>query len=163
MTPDVVITRFPGLRKNARGWSARCPAHDDRANSLSLAIGDDGRTLVNCFAGCKTKAIVAAAGLRLADLCPGDTPAPRPSERPLSELDQARRGVLQEGRRQLARLEQHREAFLQADLIRESHQFVTAARRVLTMLGGDHPDVWDLLALVADVEREAFRAEAALA
>ena len=51
-------------------WSARCPAHDDRANSLSLGTGDDGRALVHCHAGCDTAAIVGALGLTLAELFP---------------------------------------------------------------------------------------------
>src|SRR5581483_1134806 len=47
---------------------ARCPAHDDRANSVSVGTGDDGRVLLKCFAGCTVEAIVARIGLTLADL-----------------------------------------------------------------------------------------------
>ena len=43
-------------------WIACCPAHNDR--SPSLAIKDAGdRTLLKCFAGCETSAILAALGL----------------------------------------------------------------------------------------------------
>jgi hypothetical protein len=35
-----------------------CPAHDDRAPSLSISEGDDGRTLLKCHAGCSTADIV---------------------------------------------------------------------------------------------------------
>jgi len=52
------------------GWMARCPAHEDRKASLSIAAGDDGRVLLHCHAGCQTADVVAAMGLRLADLMP---------------------------------------------------------------------------------------------
>jgi len=55
-------------RRSGKGWSARCPAHDDRKASLSVAEGDDGRVLVNCHAGCTVNAITAALGLKRADL-----------------------------------------------------------------------------------------------
>jgi len=48
-------------------YMAQCPAHDDSNPSLSVREVDD-RVLVHCFAGCSAGAIVAAAGLSLADL-----------------------------------------------------------------------------------------------
>lgn len=48
--------------------TARCPAHDDRRASLSVAAGDDGRALVYCFAGCPTPEVVEALDLDMADL-----------------------------------------------------------------------------------------------
>src|SRR5262249_4049566 len=50
------------------GWSARCPAHEDRVRSLTIATGADGRVLLYCFAGCVVDAIVAAMGLTVRDL-----------------------------------------------------------------------------------------------
>jgi hypothetical protein len=50
------------------GWASRCPAHDDRAPSLTIGTGDDGRALVKCHRGCEPTAILAAVGLTLADL-----------------------------------------------------------------------------------------------
>lgn len=50
------------------GGTACCPAHEDRSPSLSWTIGDDGRVLLHCHAGCQPAAIVAALGLTLADL-----------------------------------------------------------------------------------------------
>jgi hypothetical protein len=50
--------------------TARCPAHDDRSPSLSVAEGVDGRTLIYCHAGCPPERIVAALGLSWADLFP---------------------------------------------------------------------------------------------
>jgi 5S rRNA maturation endonuclease (ribonuclease M5) len=48
--------------------AARCPAHDDRHPSLSVARGDDGRALVHCHADCGIEEITDALGLTLADL-----------------------------------------------------------------------------------------------
>ncbi len=39
---------------------ARCPAHDDRLPSLSLANGYDGRLLLTCYAGCSFREIIQA-------------------------------------------------------------------------------------------------------
>ena len=51
-------------------WTCRCPAHDDHTPSLSIGLGDDGRALVKCQAGCATTAIVYAVGLSMAKLFP---------------------------------------------------------------------------------------------
>lgn len=52
-----------------RGRSAQCPAHEDRAPSLSLGQRKDGNGVVlNCHAGCATEDVVAALRLTLADL-----------------------------------------------------------------------------------------------
>ena len=67
---DVLLSRLDGVRASGRGWVARCPAHQDRSASLSLAEGRDGRALVKCFAGCEVLAIARAVGLELADLFP---------------------------------------------------------------------------------------------
>jgi hypothetical protein len=78
MTPlETLLARLPSAKKAGNGWSARCPAHDDRRASLSIAQCDDGTALVKCHAGCDTAAILAAIGLKLADLFPpkaGPTP-----------------------------------------------------------------------------------------
>jgi hypothetical protein len=57
------------VRRHRQGQvQARCPGHDDREASLSASVGDDGRVLLKCFAGCSTEAIVSAIGLTMADL-----------------------------------------------------------------------------------------------
>ena len=69
MTPvQVLLSRLPGATRGGNGWSARCPAHDDRRASLSVAEGGDGRALVRCHAGCTAEAVCAAVGLTLRDL-----------------------------------------------------------------------------------------------
>jgi len=65
---DVVIARLSQVRQQGKGWTARCPAHEDKGPSLSIAEGDDGRVLLHCFAGCSAADVVGAIGLKLADL-----------------------------------------------------------------------------------------------
>lgn len=65
-----------GVKKTKSGWSARCPAHEDRQASLSIGDGKDGRVLLKCHAGCDHKKIVSALGLDERDLFDADaTPA----------------------------------------------------------------------------------------
>lgn len=69
MTPvQRVLEGLQKVRPNRDGWIACCPAHDDRNPSLSVSEGEDGRALLHCHAGCGVDAIVAALGLRMADL-----------------------------------------------------------------------------------------------
>ena len=68
MNLETILARLHGVRRNGSGWQARCPAHEDRSPSLSIAGGRDGRTLLNCFAGCSPENIVQALGLTLRDL-----------------------------------------------------------------------------------------------
>jgi hypothetical protein len=79
MTPvETLLAKLRGAKKSGNGWSARCPAHDDRRASLSVAEGTAGTALVKCHAGCDTSAILAAIGMTPADLFPartGSTPA----------------------------------------------------------------------------------------
>src|SRR5262249_12958964 len=64
---DALRTHGCKPRRNGTGWSAKCPAHDDRNPSLSANEGDDGRALVHCHAGCATDAVLEALGLSAAD------------------------------------------------------------------------------------------------
>lgn len=61
-------------RLNARwtgdDWIARCPAHDDRKPSLSIAEGKDGRVLLHCHAGCTHEAVLAELRLTPSALFP---------------------------------------------------------------------------------------------
>lgn len=45
-----------------------CPAHDDRNPSLSVKEADDGRVLLNCFAGCLPDQVVTALGMEMKHL-----------------------------------------------------------------------------------------------
>ncbi len=61
-------------KHNGNGsWVCRCPAHEDRNASLSVKEKAGGGALVHCHAGCTADAVVAAVGLKLADLMPPRT------------------------------------------------------------------------------------------
>lgn len=72
MTLDEFLTCIEpaGPRRSGAGYVARCPAHDDRAPSLSISAADDGRILLHCWAGCETVDVLAALGLTWHDLYP---------------------------------------------------------------------------------------------
>jgi hypothetical protein len=67
-----ILDRLRGVQRAGRGWVAFCPGHDDQAKrSLSVGLGDDGRTLLKCHAvGCTAEAITHAVQMTLADLAP---------------------------------------------------------------------------------------------
>jgi DNA primase len=69
-TPIVnVLSRLDAVSMRGTGqWRARCPAHDDSQPSLSVRETVGGGVLLFCFAGCETADVVAALGLRMADL-----------------------------------------------------------------------------------------------
>lgn len=89
VSPEEVLGLLEAVRRNGEGrWMARCPAHGDRSASLSVRLGDDGRTLLHCFAGCSFGEVVEALHLEPQQLFPPtEAPwrpsAPRPD--PLSE------------------------------------------------------------------------------
>ena len=56
----LVLSRLENVIETSSGWTARCPAHDDSMNSLSVGEGSDGRALVHCHAGCEFNDVVAA-------------------------------------------------------------------------------------------------------
>lgn len=70
MTAQDILSRLQGVRGGRGQWTARCPAHDDRQNSLSVSEGNDGRVLLHCHAGCDVDRITAALGISPADLFP---------------------------------------------------------------------------------------------
>jgi putative DNA primase/helicase len=47
-------------RKAGNGWTARCPAHDDRTQSLSIRDADDNKVPVRCHAGCDQERVISA-------------------------------------------------------------------------------------------------------
>lgn len=67
---EKILMRCDGVRKSGKGYSCRCPAHDDKNASLSITEADNGNCLIYCFAGCSALSIVQALGLELADLYP---------------------------------------------------------------------------------------------
>lgn len=68
MNVERLLERLEKVRKVGAGWSASCPAHDDRRPSLSIKQGDGGRLLLKCHAGCTYEAILRAVKLEPRDL-----------------------------------------------------------------------------------------------
>jgi putative DNA primase/helicase len=68
------LARLEGVRQSSDGRMALCPCHEDRTPSLSVRVGDDGRILLKCFAGCPIQSIVEAAGMQMRDLFPTSEP-----------------------------------------------------------------------------------------
>jgi 5S rRNA maturation endonuclease (ribonuclease M5)/DNA-binding transcriptional ArsR family regulator len=85
---DRVLSRLQGVRRSGKGWSALCPAHDDRKPSLSISENRDGQVLLYCHAGCDRKAIVRALGLEMRDLFP-----PKSERKPKPERTSERKIV----------------------------------------------------------------------
>jgi hypothetical protein len=59
MTAEKIATALGGRRAGAT-WMARCPAHEDRAPSLSISARHDGKVLVRCHAGCDQRDVITA-------------------------------------------------------------------------------------------------------
>lgn len=68
MDLNEILSRLEGVHGNGKQYSARCPAHDDKRASLSVSVGEDGKILFNCHAGCTAQEITRALGLSMEDL-----------------------------------------------------------------------------------------------
>jgi len=136
-----LLSRLQRVRKSGKGWTARCPAHDDRSPSLSIGEGDDGRCLVWCFAGCSEGEVARALGLEVRDLFPdrdGDGRYSPPRRRDASRPVRFPRSV--------------------AQILAESGEYATtvALGEKLALLEPrlarqDVVDNWDLLADLVDI------------
>lgn len=60
------LSRLSGVKRSSNGWTAKCPAHDDARNSLSVTESKDGdgEAVFFCHAGCSYKAIASALGIQ---------------------------------------------------------------------------------------------------
>ena len=66
-----IIDKLENVKETGdQTFTARCPAHDDSRNSLSVRLSDDQTCLIHCFAGCDTRDVVSAMGLTMSDLFP---------------------------------------------------------------------------------------------
>mgnify|MGYP006069474049 CR=1 FL=1 len=75
MTIDGILSLLEDVSGVDGQYKARCPAHDDSKPSLSVSLGEDGRVLLHCHAGCAPECIVDALGLTMKDLFVEDAPA----------------------------------------------------------------------------------------
>ena len=135
-TAERILDRLENVRQCGKGWRAACPAHDGNSkSSLSIAQGDDGRILINCFAGCSALEIVHSIGLEVSDLF---------VRRITHAITTQERREL----RQLARLAQWKAAL--SVLLFEALVVLTAARQVA---GGDSLSIEDDARLELAVDR----------
>jgi putative DNA primase/helicase len=81
-------------RRSGAGWLARCPSHDDGTASLKIDRADHGGWLIHCHAGCSVDAVLAAAGLTVADIQPEPEHARQIADR-YDYVDEAGRPVYQ--------------------------------------------------------------------
>ena len=56
-----MLCKLDNVSDSGDGWSARCPAHPDTNNSLSVNIGWGGIFLMKCHRGCEFDEIVESA------------------------------------------------------------------------------------------------------
>jgi Protein of unknown function (DUF3631) len=75
-TLDRVLSLLKGVTRDGKGFRAKCPAHADRNPSLSVRE-TNGKILMKCFAGCLTKDVCKAMGIKMADLFSADLPTRR--------------------------------------------------------------------------------------
>ena len=68
MDAEHVAKALGAQRRSGDGWTARCPAHEDKQASLSINDKDGGGLLVRCQAGCAQRDVIEA--LRKRDLWP---------------------------------------------------------------------------------------------
>lgn len=63
MTLSDFMHHLDGVRHVGKQIIARCPAHDDKHQSLAVCEADDGKILLCCYAGCATQNILESLGL----------------------------------------------------------------------------------------------------
>ena len=66
---NLILSPLENVKPVGEGYRACCPAHESKSRStLSIRLGDEGRVLLHCFAGCSALEIVHSLGLELSDL-----------------------------------------------------------------------------------------------
>ena len=60
MTEAQKIAQALGAKETNGSYICKCPAHEDKKESLSITVGDNGKTLLKCFAGCDFNQITAS-------------------------------------------------------------------------------------------------------
>ena len=85
-----VLSRLEDVRQSGDKAMAKCPAHDDGSNSLSIKRLDNGKILIHCFAGCTAEAILSGASLSWSDIYPEDGYKPEFNKATREEIDSAK-------------------------------------------------------------------------
>lgn len=89
MELNEILSRLEGVRGSGGQYTARCPAHDDRHNSLAVAQGTKGIVL-HCYAGCEPETVADAMGLEMKDLYTTNTQERRSPRRAPATLGTTR-------------------------------------------------------------------------
>jgi putative DNA primase/helicase len=67
----LITSKFPKHKQAGGGYVVHCPVHPDDKPSLSIGVSKEtGAIVMFCHAGCSTKDIVDAIGLKFSDLSP---------------------------------------------------------------------------------------------
>lgn len=74
------LSGVENVKPSGKGYSFRCPAHDDRTSSASIYADADGNAVLKCYAGCTRKQICAARGITESDLYVTDRAAFQPRD-----------------------------------------------------------------------------------
>ncbi len=77
---EELLNRFDGVKPCRDGYTARCPAHDDKRPSLKIKESN-GRILFYCYSGCAVEQIIQAAGLSWDDIMPDKDQWEKPQSR----------------------------------------------------------------------------------
>jgi len=96
-----IAERLQARRVSPGRWIAKCPAHRDRAPSLTISDGREGRVLLHCFAGCPVEAILRHAGLSMGHLFPSTS---KPAQRADAARDRDRQRAEAAARRRAERI-----------------------------------------------------------
>lgn len=86
MNIDTILSRLNKVKKTSKDneYSALCPNHPDKSPSLSIKELQDGRILINCFAGCESKHVLNSMGLSFEDLYPEKLGDFKPEKKPFN-------------------------------------------------------------------------------
>jgi len=87
MNVGEVLSRLHHVKQAGQGkWMAFCPVHEADGNqhqaSLSISVGEAGRVLLHCHAGCPTADVLRALGLQESDLFPAHAQPDQSSAKP---------------------------------------------------------------------------------
>ncbi|MGE0539823.1 MAG: MarR family transcriptional regulator [Dehalococcoidia bacterium] len=71
MADPAILAYLENVQPTGDGWTVEPPCHDSKSGkALHVSEGEDGRTLLHCFAGCSVDSIVKAVGQTMAILFP---------------------------------------------------------------------------------------------
>ncbi len=73
------LSHFQSVTGAGTTYMAKCPAHEDKQSSLSIALGRDGGIVLHCHAGCATEAILDRIGVEMRELMPPEKSGRNPA------------------------------------------------------------------------------------